>query len=163
MGLIQKKAPELDEVHFVTAIHRLAKHSVSPASKSDPQMVWLLQQLQGRLESMKARHLANTAWAFARLTFASAPLRQSISSASRRLISDFRPPELASTAWSYAAMRYKDWPLISAIASAARPLISEFDPQGLSGTAWSIAQIGYMHEPLLAAIAEASIARSAQY
>jgi len=69
---------------------------------------------------MKARHLANTVWAFARLSLASAPLLNSISAASRRLIQDFRPQELASTAWSFAALRVRDLPILAAIASSAR-------------------------------------------
>lgn len=72
---------------------------------------------------MKARHLANTVWAFARLAFSSAPLLSSISAASRRIISDFRPQEIASTVWSFAAMRFRDPPLLESIASAARPRI----------------------------------------
>mmetsp|Transcript_16391 Transcript_16391/g.36975 ORF Transcript_16391/g.36975 Transcript_16391/m.36975 type:complete len:112 (-) Transcript_16391:39-374(-) len=104
LAFVQGRAAEFDEVHFVTAVHRVAKHSGGAALLGDPVLVGIFKTLGSFVSSMNSRHLANTLWAVARLAYRNQPFRQAISASARRTIQDFRPPELASTAWSCAAL-----------------------------------------------------------
>jgi len=153
----------LDEVHLVTAVHRIAKASDGAVERGSSTMAQVFQRISSLLNSMKPRHLANIAWAFSRLNYENQPLLTAISAQAIPNITLFRPPELASTAWSCSALRFRDSPLRAAIAAAAIPSITQFDPQGMSGTAWAMSSLGFQHDPLREAISSASLPRSSDF
>mmetsp|Transcript_29404 Transcript_29404/g.68349 ORF Transcript_29404/g.68349 Transcript_29404/m.68349 type:complete len:159 (+) Transcript_29404:218-694(+) len=157
---MQMRAHQLDEVHFVTALHRIAKSSILRSAQANVGLTQILNRLDAFVLSMTSRHLANTLWAVARLNFGHEPLRDALAASAITPITDFKPPELASTAWSCAALRCRNTPLCAAIASAAIARINDFDPQGLSGTAWSVALLSVQHQPLRSALSSAALRRS---
>lgn len=78
LDLLHANAAKADIVHFVTAVHRVARHGDGMSLRRDPKLLWVAGTLEAQIQEMNARHLANTSWAFAKLNIFDAPLRNSI-------------------------------------------------------------------------------------
>merc|ERR1712232_1303073 len=89
--------------------------------------------------------MANTVWAFAKLSITNEPFFDAISAASLAKISHWDPQAVANLAWSDATINRLDEPLLAAISAAAIRPISQFATQNLSNIVWAYATLKVAH------------------
>merc|ERR1711990_285486 len=94
-----------------------------------------------RIGQFNTQGIANTAWAFAKLSFIHEPFFNVIASASLAKTKQFDPQGLANIAWSMATIAMSDEPLLTAISVQAVGTISQFTTQNLSNTIWAYATL----------------------
>lgn len=117
-------------MHFVTALHRIAKAPGGPEIFGEVGLLSLVTELKDIFEEGSVdedtRHLSNTAWALAVLPVKDGPLRAAISAQSLPLIRSFDPQNMSNTAWALSTCEMFDLPLFDATASQALPRIRHF-------------------------------------
>ncbi len=103
------------------------------------------------------QHLANTAWAFAKVDHYSKRLFDALKEESIRQISGFNPQNLANTAWAFASIDHYSERLFDALKEESIRQISGFNHQNLANTAWAFAKVDHYSERLFNALKEESI------
>eukprot|EP00962_Isochrysis_galbana_P001836 scaffold473_cov104-Isochrysis_galbana.AAC.8 len=159
-----------DEINLATTWSRLGRahgRSRSLILSQDGKCLHALRErsMQGA-GRWKARHLANTAHALAKLHIRSEGwkgLWRVLAAASLRGLSKFDPQGLANTAWAFATAGHATPALLDAIAAEAAPRVGEFTEQGLGNTAWAFATAGHAAPALLDAIAAEAAPRVGEF
>ena len=85
------------------------------------------------------QHLANTAWAFAKVDHYSKRLFDALKEESIRQISGFNPQNLANTAWAFASIDHYSESLFRALKKESIRQLDDFNSQDLANTAWAFA------------------------
>lgn len=110
------------------------------------------------------QEIANSAWSIARSAMEDPePLRNAISAAALRMLSEFSSHDLTFTAWSCAKIRFDDHTFRDAISASALALISEYGAPDLANTVWAFAKLGITDKPLLNAISSEALRKLSQY
>lgn len=145
LPFVQRRWAECEEAHLVTALHRApavpglgGRAGLARLGHVPRELDVLVAALE--VPRMTPRHLANSAWALARLAHR-APVLPALLAAARQRLEEFKPQELASSLWAQAAVRLADEAFSRSLAGRAAELIGGLDPRGLSGTAWALAQL----------------------
>lgn len=104
-------------MHFVTALHRIAKAEDGPEVVRSHAADKLLDVVAAicRSPEVSTRHLSNTAWALAAVSYRDDTLLASISAASVDKILELDAQNLSNTAWAFATLEMLDLPLFEAI------------------------------------------------
>jgi hypothetical protein len=159
-----------NEVNMATTWSRLGRARGRPRSLILSQDGTKLHALRERTvrggTRWKARHLANTAHALAKLQLTSGEWRQLwdlLATASCRRIGECKPQELANTAWAFATAGHAVPALLDAIAAEAERRVGEFNAQNLANTAWAFATAGHPAPTLLDAIAAEAAPRVGEF
>ena len=81
-----------------------------------------------RLSDSNPQDVANTAWAFATVSYQDEKLFAALTIAAEQQLSEFNVQEVANTAWAFATMNSRDGKLFAALARAAERRLSDFNP-----------------------------------
>jgi len=141
-----QKLSKKDKNHFVQTHAPLIKQLIKKALE--------------KLQDGEPRHIAQLAWASARLNLRGEyvpSLFDAISAEALEKIRDFKPQELANTAWAFATLGIKDNKLFDAIAKATLEKIRDFNPQELANTSWAFATLDIKHDKLFGAMAKETL------
>jgi len=87
------------------------------------------------------QHLANTAWAYAKLTKRDARLFEAIAQAAEPILDNFKPQEISNMTYAFAKVslaRGSEF-LFASIAKQVMRRIDDFGPQDVSNTLWAFA------------------------
>eukprot|EP00933_Yihiella_yeosuensis_P066032 TRINITY_DN7009_c1_g1_i2.p1 TRINITY_DN7009_c1_g1~~TRINITY_DN7009_c1_g1_i2.p1 ORF type:complete len:650 (+),score=106.17 TRINITY_DN7009_c1_g1_i2:985-2934(+) len=103
-------------------------------------------------EGAKPVDLANTAWAFAAVSYSHNPLMAVIAAASLKNISAFNGQDIANIRWSLAKQSFVDKPLMYELAEVSMKKIHTFNPQGISNTAWAYATLAFSDASLFGSL-----------
>ena len=86
------------------------------------------------------QHLANTAWACAKVRHSDEKLFAALARAAERLVSQFKEHGLVNTAWALAKVGQSDEKLFAALARAADRCVVGFTEKELVMTLWVFAR-----------------------
>ncbi|GMI41770.1 hypothetical protein TeGR_g11139, partial [Tetraparma gracilis] len=98
------------------------------------------------------QHVANTAWAFAKLNKDAPAVFSAIDARADWLVNAGETQHISNTAWAFATLRRDAPKLFSAIDARADWLAKEGKPQEVANTAWAFATLGRDAPNLFAAI-----------
>eukprot|EP00811_Abedinium_folium_P036689 NODE_9375_length_1428_cov_5.249039.p1 GENE.NODE_9375_length_1428_cov_5.249039~~NODE_9375_length_1428_cov_5.249039.p1 ORF type:complete len:164 (+),score=12.36 NODE_9375_length_1428_cov_5.249039:916-1407(+) len=99
---------------------------------------------------LRPQHLANMAWACAKLQLANARVREEMPGASAWPLSlEFHAQHIASTAWSYAVLHVPTGPVWHASAGYSMTEMYAFNAQDLVNTAWAFEALGCINAAIL--------------
>lgn len=98
------------------------------------------------------QHVANLAWAFAKLHCADAPLLDSLCAVACDLILEFGVQSLSNMSWVLARCCLADAPLVSLISNAVVWRLGEFSDFELGSVAWAMASLVHQDVQLMQAI-----------
>jgi len=112
---------EWSHVNLITALHRTA--SLNDGHLELYKILPLTESIEAvNLARLEPRHLANIAWAVARLTVPDSPLVSALDFEAR--LTEFKPQELSNITWSIAQLSLRNQPVIEALAVRAPELLS---------------------------------------
>ena len=130
----------LNAVNAATALHQLAKRSAKAKHTVKKEDVELINKHVGRtLEGFKARELANTVWAWAKLgAHPGEELLRSVGRAVERKLGDFNPQAIANTVWAWATLgAHPGEELMRSVGRAVERKLGDFNPQDIANTVWA--------------------------
>jgi hypothetical protein len=159
-----------DEVNIATTWSKLGRargRSLGLIRSHDGERLYALRDrtLQ-EADSWKARSLANTAHALAKLQLHSDGWRglwAVLAAASHRELNAFNPQELVNAAWAFVTADHAAPALLDAIAAKAAPRVGEFNSQDFANTAWAFATAGHAAPALFDEIAAAAAPRVGEF
>jgi len=98
------------------------------------------------------QHVANVAWACAKLGFEAPNLFAEIMLHSKWLVKEGTPQAVANTAWACATLGYEAPRLFAEIEGRSKWLVQEGASQAVANTAWALATLGFEAPTLFAEI-----------
>ena len=145
------EAHDFDYIHVVAALGSLTRMQQSPASQTLIKLTALVRTNMGR---MKARELANTLHALAKLGHYDAPLVAALLVRAGEKLPDFKMQELCSTAWAVGKLKHLDTAFMAAVQRRAGEMLArdEVDAAGLCNLVWGAASIGHHDEAFTGAL-----------
>ena len=93
-----------------------------------------------RLDDLKAQHIANVAWAFAKAGQVDAPLFSALARSAEKRVADFGASDLANIAWAFANAGQLDARLFASLAKEAEKVLGEFNDEDLDNAEWAFAR-----------------------
>eukprot|EP00747_Dinoflagellata_sp_TGD_P204535 gnl/TRDRNA2_/TRDRNA2_78204_c0_seq1.p1 gnl/TRDRNA2_/TRDRNA2_78204_c0~~gnl/TRDRNA2_/TRDRNA2_78204_c0_seq1.p1 ORF type:complete len:236 (-),score=46.26 gnl/TRDRNA2_/TRDRNA2_78204_c0_seq1:46-732(-) len=114
----------------------------------------LAQVVRQQARKFKPRSLADTSWAFAKVSYSHDLLFAELAEAIQERVHELDLHSLINSAWALATARRSDRALFAAIASAAERSLDAVDTEGLTRLAWAFRTIGRSDENLFAALAQ---------